>query len=63
MSMAKAVNLQGTPAFYIDGQVIDWSIAGSVEVNGKTVSWDSGRLTADQFAQLFRDIADAKLGE
>ena len=63
MSMAKAVNLQGTPAFYIDGQVIDWSIAGSVEVNGKTVSWDSGRLTADQFVQLFKDIADAKLGE
>ena len=63
IKMGKAVNLQGTPSFYIDGQLIDWSVASSIEINGKTVSWDSGRLTADQFAQLFRDIADAKLGE
>ena len=63
MKMAKAVNLQGTPALYIDGKSIDWSVASSVEVNGKTVSWDSGRLTSDQFIQLFKDIVAAKLGE
>lgn len=63
MSMAKAVNLQGTPAFYIDGQSIDWSVASSVKVGDKTVTWDSGRLTEDSFIQLFKDIAAAKLGE
>lgn len=63
MKMAKAVNLQGTPALYIDGKLIDWSVASRIEVNGRTVKWDSGRLTSDQFVQLFKDIVKAKLGE
>ena len=63
ISMAKAVNLQGTPAFYIDGELIDWSVASSVKIGDKVVSWDSGRLTEDQFIQLFKDIVAAKLSQ
>lgn len=61
--MTSGVDFQGTPAFYIDGELIDWSVKSSVRVNGKVVSWDSGRVTAEDFTQLFKDIAAAKLGE
>ncbi|MBR3236738.1 thioredoxin domain-containing protein [Candidatus Saccharibacteria bacterium] len=62
MGIAKRVNVEATPAFYVDGQFIDWNNAGSVEVNGKTVSWDSAR-TGDDFIKLFEEIADAKMGK
>ncbi|MBR3122287.1 thioredoxin domain-containing protein [Candidatus Saccharibacteria bacterium] len=62
MGVGKRVGVEGTPAFFIDGQLIDWSEAGSVEVNGKTVSWDEGK-SGDGFVELLEEIVEAKLGE
>ena len=62
MGIGKRVAVEGTPAFYIDGQLIKWGEAGSVEVNGQTISWDSAR-SGDDFVQLLKDIVEAKLGE
>ena len=60
--VGKRVDVQGTPAFYVDGQWINWGEAGSVTVNGKTISWDSAR-SGDDFAKLLKDIVAAKVGE
>ncbi|MBR3172854.1 thioredoxin domain-containing protein [Candidatus Saccharibacteria bacterium] len=62
MGIGKRVDVQGTPAFYVDGQLISWGSEGSVTVNGKTISWDSAR-SGDDFAKLIKDIVAAKLGE
>lgn len=62
MGVAKRVDVQATPAFYIDGQWIQWSEAGSVEVNGKVISWDSAR-NGDDFSKLIKEIVEAKLAE
>lgn len=61
MGIGKRINVSGTPAFYVDGQKIDWanSEGGSVIVNGKTISWDSGR-SGEQFVDLLLEIVDAK---
>ena len=61
MGIGKRVNIEGTPAFYVDGQLIKWGSEGSVEVNGKTVSWDSAR-SGDDFVKLLEEIVDTKLG-
>ena len=60
-AIGQRVDVSGTPAFYIDGQKIDWanSEGGSVNVNGKTISWDSSR-SGEQFVNLLLEIADAK---
>lgn len=60
--IGKRVDVQGTPAFYVDGQLINWGSEGSVTVNGKTVSWDSAR-SGDDFVKLLKDITAAKIGE
>lgn len=62
MGVGKRVNVDSTPAFYVDGQAIEWGKAGSVEVNGQTISWDSAR-SGDDFVKLLKDITKAKLGE
>lgn len=62
MGIGKRVEVEGTPAFYIDGQLIRWGEASSVEVNGQTITWDSAR-SGDDFAQLLKDIVAAKLSE
>ena len=62
MGIGKRVGIEGTPAFYIDGQLIKWGEGGSVNVNGQTISWDSAR-TGDDFNKLLKDIVAAKLGE
>ncbi|MBR2993814.1 thioredoxin domain-containing protein [Candidatus Saccharibacteria bacterium] len=62
MGIAKRIDVGGTPAFYIDGQLIDWGNAGEVTVNGKTITWDSAR-SGDDFVKLLKDIVAAKLGE
>lgn len=59
MGIGKRVNVEGTPAFYVDGQLINWGEEGSVTVNGKTISWDSAR-SGDDFVKLLKDIANAK---
>ena len=60
--IGKRVDVQGTPAFYVDGQLINWGSEGSITVNGKTVSWDSAR-SGDDFVKLLKDITAAKIGE
>ena len=62
MGIGKRVDIEGTPAFYIDGQLIRWGEAGSVVVNGETISWDSAR-SGDDFVKLLKQIVEAKLGE
>lgn len=62
MGIGKRVDVSGTPAFYIDGQLIEWGSAGEITVNGKTISWESAR-TGDEFIKLLKDIVKAKLGE
>lgn len=62
MGIGKRMNIQGTPAFYIDGQLISWGDAGSVTVNGKTISWDEAQ-TGEKFIELMKKIVAAKLGE
>ena len=61
MGIGKRVDVSGTPAFYVDGQKIDWanSEGGSVNIDGKTISWDSAR-SGEQFVQLLLDITEAK---
>ena len=62
MGVGKRVDISGTPAFYIDGQLITWGSEGSVTVNGKTISWDSAR-SGDDFIKLIKDIVEAKTSE
>ena len=62
MGIGQRMDISATPAFYIDGQFIDWSHAGEVTINGKKISWDSGR-SGDDFVKLFKDIVNAKLGK
>lgn len=59
MGIGKRIDIPATPAFYVDGQWINWSDAGSVTVNGKEISWDSAR-GGDDFVKLLLDITDAK---
>ena len=59
MGIAKRVDVGGTPAFYVDGQLIVWSEAGEVTVNGKKITWDSAR-SGEDFTKLLLEIADAK---
>lgn len=63
MGIGKYINIEATPAFFIDGQYIDWSEASSIVVNGKTISWDKSQGSEADFIQLFKNIAAAKLGE
>ena len=62
MGIGKRVDVGGTPAFYIDGQLINWGSAGEVTVNGKKITWESTR-SGDDFVKLLKDIVAAKLGE
>ena len=62
MGIGKRIDIEGTPAFYVDGQLIRWGAAGEVTVNGKTISWESAK-SGDDFEKLLKDIVAAKLGE
>lgn len=59
MGIGKRVDIQATPAFYVEGQWINWSNAGEVTVNGKKITWDSAR-SGDDFTKLIKDIVEAK---
>ena len=60
MGIAKRINVPATPAFYIDGQFIDWSNkdGGSIETKKGLITWDS-TLTGEQFEDLLLRIAEA----
>ena len=62
MGIGKRVDIEGTPAFYIDGQLIRWGTAGEVVVNGKKISWESAR-SGDEFIKLIKEIVAAKIEE
>lgn len=62
MGVGKRVDIQATPAFYVDGQWINWSEAGSVTVDGEVVEWDSAR-GGDEFVNLLLEIVEAKTGK
>ena len=59
MGIGKRIDVSATPAFYVQGQKIDWSNTegGYVVVNGQTVSWDSSR-GGEKFTELLLEIAD-----
>ncbi|MBP5647783.1 thioredoxin domain-containing protein [Candidatus Saccharibacteria bacterium] len=58
MGVGRRINVESTPAFYVDGQVINWSEAGSVNINGKTIAWESA-MGGDDFTKLLLKIVDA----
>ena len=62
MGMGKRMNLEGTPSFYIDNQLIDWSnkSGSSVTVNGETISWSESQ-GCEKFIDLLKRIVEAKL--
>ena len=64
MRIGKYINVPGTPAFFIDGQFIDWgnTKGGKIVVNGKTIEWDHN-LTGEEFSKLLLDIVEAKTAE
>lgn len=57
MGIARRVNVEATPAFYVEGQLIDWNDAGSVTVNGETISWEKAQ-SGEDFVKLLNRIAD-----
>ena len=62
MGIGKRIDVSGTPAFYIDGQLISWGSEGEIEVNGHYISWDSAR-SKDEFVKLIEEIVEAKLSK
>ncbi len=60
MGIAKRIDISATPAFYIDGQWISWSEPGSIDIDGKTFSWDKAK-SSDEAMQLIKDIVKEKL--
>lgn len=62
MAIGKRVDVGGTPAFFIDGQFIDWSNknGGSITINGETITWET-TLTGEQFEDLLVRITELKL--
>lgn len=61
MGIGKRIDIPGTPAFFVDGNYIDWSNedGASVTVNGQEITWDH-RLSGAEFIQLLKDIVTAK---
>ncbi|MBQ3432735.1 thioredoxin domain-containing protein [Candidatus Saccharibacteria bacterium] len=59
MGIARRIDVPSTPAFYVDNQLIKWSEAGQLEINGKTITWDSSR-SGDDFIKLLNEIVEAK---
>ena len=59
MGIGKRINIPATPAFYVNGQYIDWSNqeGSAVVVNGKTISWDHA-LNGAEFIDILKQIAN-----
>ncbi len=64
MGISQRIGVSGTPSFYIDGQLLDFSSkdGGSVVINGQKIVWDKA-LTGNQVSELIKNIVKAKLGE
>lgn len=63
MGVGKRVNVEATPAFYVEGQFISWNDedGGSVTIDGKIISWQ-GALSASEFMHILSKMVEAKLG-
>lgn len=58
--LGKVNEVEGTPAFYIDGQLINLTDGGDLTFNGQTFHYDS--ITANEdIVKLIQDITNAKL--
>ena len=59
MGIGKRIDIPGTPAFFVDGQRIDWSNdeGGSLDINGKTITWDHA-LSGTEFVDLLKQIVE-----
>ena len=64
MGIGKRMTIEGTPAFFIDGQLIPWSEkeGGEVVVDGKKITWDAA-LSGSEFVHILSKIVEAKLGK
>lgn len=62
MGIGKRVGVEGTPAFFIDGQLITWNEKGEVNINGKAVSWEEPK-DGNDFIKIMKKIVEAKLAE
>ena len=62
MGIGRRIDVAGTPAFYIDGQLISWNSAGEIVIDGKTISWEE-TTDGSGFAKVIKQIVAAKLGE
>lgn len=60
ISLANHVSISATPAFYIDGQMINWTKASHIVINGHTVSWEDSIGNVEGLTKLFNDIIEAK---
>ena len=62
MGIGKRMNIEGTPAFFIDGQLIPWSAkeGGQVNIDGKIITWDKS-LSGSEFVHILGKIVEAKL--
>lgn len=61
MGIGKRVNVEGTPAFYIDGQLIRWNEDGGMTLsNGEEVTWKKPE-TNEGFVDILKKIVEAKL--
>lgn len=63
MGIGKRIDIGGTPSFYTEGQLIDWSQPGKITINGKTITWDKSMGAEEDFIQLLNNIVAAKEGK
>jgi predicted DsbA family dithiol-disulfide isomerase len=63
MGIGKRMDIGGTPSFYTEGQLIDWSQPGQITINGKVITWDKAMGGESDFIQLLNDIVAAKEGK
>ena len=61
MGIGKRMEVAGTPSFFVDGQLIDFSNkeGSEITVNGKRITWEA-QLTGEQFTDLLVRITTAK---
>lgn len=64
MGIGKRMNIEGTPAFFIDGQLIPWSSkdGGEVNIDGKIITWNAA-LSGSEFVHILSKIVEAKLSD
>lgn len=60
MGIGKRIDISATPAFYVDGQRIDWSeeTGGSLQVGNEDLTWDHA-LSGSEFVDLLLKIVKA----